>query len=216
MNEVKFKANIKDLGTLQAVVSAIPEIPTPETTDEGKVLTVSVDSSGETPVAEYDLAAPASGLPAIASGDAGKVLTVNAGETGAEWASPAGGGGSVIIYYDDQDESSTSELPTLPADFQWQLIQGSSYIKPYKDANKTNYYSYNELVALIESNAYCILKDINGQNYNQVVITLANNNTLTSPPVAQEYIEAFLTGYDLYSEDKYIGYSAYVKDTSGG
>ena len=56
MNEVKFKANIKDLASLQATVSEIPEIPTPETTDEGKVLTVSVDSSGETPVAEYDLA----------------------------------------------------------------------------------------------------------------------------------------------------------------
>ena len=96
MNEVKFKANIKDLAALlaalQAAVSEIPEIPTPATTDEGKVLTVSVDSSGETPVAEYVLAALASGLPAIASGDAGKVLTVNAGETGAEWASASGGG----------------------------------------------------------------------------------------------------------------------------
>lgn len=87
MNEVKFKANIKDLASLQATVSEIPEIPTPATTDEGKVLTVSVDSSGETPVAEYGLAAPASGLPAIEAGDAGKVLTVNAGETAAEWAS---------------------------------------------------------------------------------------------------------------------------------
>lgn len=35
----------------------------------------------------------ASGLPAIASGDAGKVLTVNSGATGAEWATPSGGGG---------------------------------------------------------------------------------------------------------------------------
>lgn len=31
------------------------------------------------------------GIPAINSGDAGKVLTVNAGETGAEWATPSGG-----------------------------------------------------------------------------------------------------------------------------
>ena len=100
MNEVKFKANIKDLASLQATVSEIPEIPTPESTDEGKVLTVSVDSSGETPVAEYDLAAPASGLPAIASGDAGKVLTVNAGETGAEWSN-VNGGGLVVNVSDD-------------------------------------------------------------------------------------------------------------------
>lgn len=31
-------------------------------------------------------------LPAIEAGDAGKVLTVNAGETGAEWKTPSGGG----------------------------------------------------------------------------------------------------------------------------
>ena len=91
MNEVKFKANIKDLASLQATVSEIPEIPTPATTDEGKVLTVSIDSSGETPVAEYGLAAPASGLPAIASGDAGKVLTVNESHTAAVWAAASGG-----------------------------------------------------------------------------------------------------------------------------
>lgn len=35
------------------------------------------------------------GLPAIESGDAGKVLTVNAGETGTEWAEPSGGGGAI-------------------------------------------------------------------------------------------------------------------------
>lgn len=41
-----------------------------------------------------------SDLPPIESGDAGKVLTVNAGETGAEWATPSGGAslsGSFII-----------------------------------------------------------------------------------------------------------------------
>lgn len=91
MNEVKFKANIKDVLALQAEVAAIPEIPTPETTDEGKVLTVAVDSSGETPVVSYELDTPSRGLPAITAGDAGKVLTVNAGETAAEWAAPSGG-----------------------------------------------------------------------------------------------------------------------------
>lgn len=38
-------------------------------------------------------------LPAIESGDAGKVLAVNAGETGVEWVSP-GGGGSDIFRHD--------------------------------------------------------------------------------------------------------------------
>jgi len=35
---------------------------------------------------------PADELPTIASGDAGKVLTVNSGETGVEWTTPSGGG----------------------------------------------------------------------------------------------------------------------------
>ena len=96
MNEVKFKANIKDLATLQATVSEIPEIPTPESTDEGKVLTVAVDSSGETPVVSYELE-EVDALPAISAGDAGKVLTVNAGETGAEWASASGGGADEFV-----------------------------------------------------------------------------------------------------------------------
>lgn len=126
MNEVKFKANIADLLAVQAEVEAIPEIPAPAAADSGKVLTVTVDSSGETPVAEYGLATPASelpaigssdagkvltvnnahtgvewkaadALPAIASGDAGKVLTVNAGETAAEWAAASGGGLTSVL-----------------------------------------------------------------------------------------------------------------------
>lgn len=104
MNEVKFKANIKDVLALQSEVEAIPEIPTPVSTDEGKVLTVTVDSSGETPVVSYELETPSGGLPAISAGDAGKVLTVNAGETGAEWAA-AGGGNSPLIATSSYDET---------------------------------------------------------------------------------------------------------------
>lgn len=37
------------------------------------------------------------GLPEIAAGDAGKVLTVNDDEDGVEWASGGGGGASVLI-----------------------------------------------------------------------------------------------------------------------
>ena len=65
-------------------VDDIPEIPAPAVADIGKVL--GVVSDGESG-AEYGAVAPAGGLPAIESGDAGKVLTVNAGETGAEWDS---------------------------------------------------------------------------------------------------------------------------------
>lgn len=39
-------------------------------------------------------APPVEELPAISSGDAGKVLSVNSAETGVEWVTPSGGGGS--------------------------------------------------------------------------------------------------------------------------
>lgn len=141
MNEVKFKANIKDLATLQATVSEIPEIPAPETTDEGKVLTVTVDSSGETPVAEYDLASPASGLPAIASGDAGKVLTVNAGETAAEWASASGGGGATVYYgvSDPEYQHTITTPPTNivapPTGATWEVDQNTTFDWYLTDTN---------------------------------------------------------------------------------
>ena len=65
----------------------IPEgVPAYTTSDDGKILGVTVDTSGETPVAEVEWVTKPAGVPAIASGDAGKVLTVNAGETGVEWA----------------------------------------------------------------------------------------------------------------------------------
>ena len=65
-------------------VEDIPEIPAPAVADIGKVL--GVVSDGESG-AEYGAVEQSSGLPAISAGDAGKVLTVNAGETGAEWDS---------------------------------------------------------------------------------------------------------------------------------
>ena len=90
MNEVKFKANKKDLDNVKT-------IPAPAVADDGKLLGVTLDESGETPVAQYELVDAPDPLPTIASGDAGKVLTVNAGETAAEWAAASGGGASISI-----------------------------------------------------------------------------------------------------------------------
>lgn len=53
-------------------------------------------------------------LPAIGSGDAGKVLTVNAGETGAEWATPSGGGSATYRILADWDYEHAITVP--PAD----------------------------------------------------------------------------------------------------
>lgn len=143
MNEVKFKANIKDVLALQAEVAAIPEIPTPETTDEGKVLTVAVDSSGETPVVSYELETPSGGLPAISAGDAGKVLTVNAGETGAEWKTPSGGGSSDTyrILADSDYEHTITVPPTdaaaLPTGAVWQVNPNTTFDHYLVDAEGT-------------------------------------------------------------------------------
>ncbi len=94
MNEVKFKANIKDVKNASGM-------PAPAAADAGKVLTVG--ESGGWTLAE---GGGGGGLPAIESGDAGKVLTVNAGETGSEWAAAGGGGGAIIATYTFDQQTS--------------------------------------------------------------------------------------------------------------
>lgn len=59
------------------------------TTEDDKLLV-----NGSAVALESDIPSPE--LPTISSGDAGKVLTVNSGETGVEWA--AGGGGSSYTF----------------------------------------------------------------------------------------------------------------------
>ena len=67
-----------------------------EASDSGKVLTATYGGlEGE----ETGSVMWASALPVIGEGDAGKVLTVNAGETGTEWAAPAGGGSKVTVTH---------------------------------------------------------------------------------------------------------------------
>ena len=79
-----------------ATPSGGSDIPEYTTSDDGKVLGVVVDSSGESPVASLDwVDQPANELPAQL-GTAGQVLTVNSGATGVEWATPSGGGGGSV------------------------------------------------------------------------------------------------------------------------
>ena len=60
-------------------------IPDSGSANNGDVLTKTVSGNGWYP--------PVKELPVIVSGDAGKVLSVNSGETGVEWTTPSGGGG---------------------------------------------------------------------------------------------------------------------------
>lgn len=66
-------------------------VPAPGANDTNKVLTVS-DAQGN-----YGWADAPTELPSV-TGNAGKVLTVNSGATGVEWASAGGGGGDTINY----------------------------------------------------------------------------------------------------------------------
>lgn len=60
-------------------------IPDSSQATNGSVLTKTATGNGWYP--------PVKELPSIAAGDAGKVLSVNSGETGVEWVTPSGGGG---------------------------------------------------------------------------------------------------------------------------
>lgn len=68
---------------INEVADKAEQVPDPAVADIGKVLGIVSDGASG---AKIDAVEQSGGLPTIASGDAGKVLTVNAGETGAEWA----------------------------------------------------------------------------------------------------------------------------------
>lgn len=88
--------------------------------DVGKALVVQEDGSLKWSTVE---SGSGSGLPEISAGDAGKVLTVNEGETGAEWASS---GGALFVNvnatFDEEDEE---ELVSLVLDKTWAEINGA-------------------------------------------------------------------------------------------
>lgn len=64
-------------------------------------------------------------VPAISNGDAGKVLAVNSGETGVEWATPSSGGGTsmktIFLGGDrrnrDQDKTAINNIPQADLDY---------------------------------------------------------------------------------------------------
>lgn len=82
-------------------------------------------------------APPVKELPAIAAGDAGKVLSVNSGETGVEWTTPSGGGGDAVIPYffsrawidveEIWDIGGATKLFTRGVDTSFQFVAGTSY-----------------------------------------------------------------------------------------
>lgn len=88
------------------------------------------------------------GTPAISSGDAGKVLTVNAGETAAEWSTPAGGlpastssDEGKVLTVDSQGDAAWDDVPKeLPA-----ITSGDAGKVLAVNAGETGYELINKL-----------------------------------------------------------------------
>jgi len=76
-------------------------------------------------------------LPTITSGDAGKVLGVNSGETGVEWITPSGGGSedAALVYV--MNSKSASENTKLAQDIANGIIYDVIRVKEYQ-----GYYDY--------------------------------------------------------------------------
>lgn len=85
----------------QDVTDLAAIVPTPAALDEGKVLTAG-STAGTATWANVPKELPAS------LGTAGQVLTVNAGATGVEWATPSGGGTEYTIVSANFSFSSTA------------------------------------------------------------------------------------------------------------
>lgn len=104
-------------------------------------------------------------VPAYAAGDAGKVLSVNAGATGVEWATPSGGGGGAGALY---------VTYSRPANASEAVAMGAT-IKSALDANKAVFLKYNtSIIPLVDFSYEAIMPGFEtvtmifngmGQNY---------------------------------------------------
>jgi len=83
-------------------------------------------------------------VPAYSAGDAGKVLSVNSGATGVEWATPSGGGGGAGALY---------VTYSRPANASEAVAMGAT-IKSALDANKAVFLKYNTSIIPLVSFSY--------------------------------------------------------------
>ena len=112
-----------DKSEVDDIVDDIRQVPTGGNT--GDVLTKTASGS--------EWAAPEKELPVIASGDAGKVLAVNSGETGLEWVAQSGGGGGAVIPVNPN-----------PNGLIWEIYNQDIYYSPTKlfDRSTDQYFDF--------------------------------------------------------------------------
>ena len=178
-------------------VEDIPEIPAPAVADIGKVL--GVVSDGESG-AEYGAVEQSGGLPAIESGDAGKVLTVNAGETGAEWDSV-----DALPAIESGDAGKVLTVNAGETAAEWASVGSNSPMIVHSTFNPTDEYyhldkTYGEIRAAFNAGQTVLITyDGSGTfEYHHVSIVQQCNYTIGNNP---EYPEA--TGAVVISNEQF-------------
>lgn len=139
-------------------------------------------------------------VPAIAAGDAGKVLSVNSGETGVEWATPSGGGSNYALDICKCPES---------------IWDGSSNIHNFESVTITMYdTNFND--TSVTYNASQIANDPHVQLSINDCMMITIEATYKSN--AYNSIGQFVSNNELIGQMSYIpknyGYD-YIKDTNG-
>ena len=145
-------------------------VPVSTTTDVDKVLTV-----GSNGVPAWQT--PSDGLPAITSGDAGKVLTVNAGETGSEWAMPVSGGG--ITHISNMTIANTEVI------LAGKIFSREIYLNNL-DINKKYLFIFKPT-----GRTECIYRFSSGRNNNKIYIRCDVYNCGTSLTTMNMYLEIY-------------------------
>lgn len=173
-------------------------VPAYDTSDDGKILGVTVDSSGDTPVAEVEWITKPSDLPTISSGDAGKILAVNAGETGSEWINKPVPGFPLDAGYVNVSSSNARIDLSVNQDYDYFVWFEPIY---YNNDDKGYSFSIKETVDTISSSTYRI-NIINRKNIPSQAGHIGNIRWFTRPKVFNSG-RIYVSGFN-YISTKYI------------
>ena len=126
-----------------------PTIPAALSAGTGIDITSNVVSIDNTVALKSDI--PAAELPTIASGDAGKALVVNSGETGVEWATVGGGSDNVkVITLTDKQMTNPSRIPAAVRTTFTNIITNGWDAEPVvlyiSNGSKKGYYEFDNAV----------------------------------------------------------------------
>ena len=125
---------------------------------------------------------PADELPSITSGDAGKVLTVNSGETGVEWTTPTSGGSTYTagagIEIDSNNVISAIDRPASLSDPIFQLFRSGASMYPAIGGNEGNNITTIEALAnSLNKNGIAVVDGYELRSITPTLVNAVNNTT---------------------------------------